>query len=105
MLDGLERFGKAVSLADVSAMQLELDVMVTGALSVDCNGSIIGTGSGCFNLARAILVTASLANEETPSIAVVHDCQVLEEEHHCEAYHDRPCDTVITPSRTLTFGK
>jgi len=102
MLDGVERFGKAVSLSNVMAMQRKVDVMVTGATGVDCFGWLIGTGSGCFDLASGILYTASLISDQTPSVAIVHDCQVSEEDYLPLAIGDVHCGTIITPSRTLT---
>jgi len=105
MLDGLERIGRAISIADILAMQRKIDIMVTGAISVDRNGWLTSTGSGCYDLAFGILSGANLASDQTPSVAVVHDCQVSEEECLCKEKHDVPCVTVMTPSRTLTFPK
>lgn len=78
-LDGLEHFGRPVTLAEIAARGA-FDFMVTGASAVSLNGVRFGKGHGFFDLEWGIFTDLGVAGEETPVVAVVHDVQVVEEQ-------------------------
>ena len=57
-----------------------------------------------FDLEFAILFSLGLVKVETPCVAIVHDCQVLDENFIPEDF-DTGCDLIITPSRMIEVGK
>ena len=71
-LDGLEHFGRAVTLAEVAARGA-FDFMVTGASAVSLNGVRFGKGHGFFDLEWGMFTDLGVADERTPVVAVVHD--------------------------------
>ena len=77
-LDGLEHFGRAVTLAEI-ATRGPFDFMVTGASAVSLNGVRFGKGHGFFDLEWGMFTDLGVADERTPVVAVVHDLQVVED--------------------------
>lgn len=51
-----------------------------------------------------MLFSLGLVKLETPCVAIVHDCQILDEILIPEEF-DTVCDLIITPSRTIEVGK
>jgi 5-formyltetrahydrofolate cyclo-ligase len=77
-LDGLEHFGRPVSLAQVADLG-RFDFMATGASAVARNGVRFGKGHGFFDMEWGMFTDIGIVDEQTPVIAVVHDVQVVEE--------------------------
>jgi len=75
-LDGLEHFGKNVSLKEIKDLG-KIDLMLTGASAVSKNGVRFGKGHGFFDLEWGMFADIKIVNEKTPIIAVVHDLQVV----------------------------
>jgi len=98
-LDGAERFGKYVSLADIMKLG-KIDFLVTGASVVDVNGVRYGKGHGYFDLEWAMLREIGVVDDNTPIIAVVHDCQVIDENIEASSY-DTIVDYIITPTKII----
>ncbi|KAK7968644.1 hypothetical protein PG996_002930 [Apiospora saccharicola] len=99
-LDGLEKVGRPVSLAEITELDLRISFMVTGTGAINHGGVRFGKGHGFFDLEWAMLYTLEVVSQNTMTAAVVHDCQVLDEELHPETY-DTVCNLIITPSRVL----
>ena len=63
-------------------------------------GIRFGKGHGFFDLEWAMLHTIGAVTLETVTAAIVHDCQVLNEELHPEEF-DTVCDIVTTPTKII----
>ena len=100
-LDGLEQFGQPWAVAAV-APAARPGLLVTGASVINTDGVRLSTEPSYFDLEWLILVALQVIAPDTPIVAVVHDCQVV----------DWPCapqpfstiaDTIVTPTRVLTI--
>ena len=105
LLDGMELYGRHISLSDLDTLlyQLEMKIplMVTGTGAISSrNGLRFGKGHGFFDLEWGMLYFLSLVNEDTKTVAVVHECQVLDEELVGEEW-DTGCDFVVTEKRVI----
>ncbi|KAL1643524.1 hypothetical protein SLS58_004884 [Diplodia intermedia] len=108
-LDGAEKVGRAVGLAEVRGWAREgrgVDVLVTGTGAVmGETGVRFGKGHGFFDLEWAMLFSVGAVAESTPAVAVVHDCQVVGGEDGLGELRpdvfDTVCDVVVTPTRVL----
>jgi 5-formyltetrahydrofolate cyclo-ligase len=100
MLDGMERLGRAVSLAEIEAELPSVDYMVTGTGAINHDGVRFGKGHGFFDAEWGMLYTLGLINKNTPAAAVVHDCQMLDETLYPDTF-DTVADVVFTPTRTI----
>jgi len=98
-LDGADIYGKPVTLLQLKNMG-KVDLLVTGASAVNMKGVRYGKGHGYFDLEWAMLREIGVVGEETPIIAVIHDCQLVEESIEASPY-DTIVDYIITPSRTI----
>ena len=101
-LDGMEHFGRPVTLAEIAARG-RFDFMVTGASAVSVDGVRFGKGHGFFDLEWGMFTDLGLVDEATPVVAVVHDVQVVEEKL-TPSETDILVDTIATPERLLTVG-
>jgi 5-formyltetrahydrofolate cyclo-ligase len=99
-LDGMERSGRALSLAEVRALG-RVDLVVSGAVAVTRRGLHFGGGDGFFDLEWGLLRHCGLVTSTTPVVVLAHDCQVLDVDIAPGA-HDAVVDAVITPTETLT---
>ena len=99
-LDGLETMGEPATLETLRLWELKIDLMVTGTGAINMDGVRFGKGHGFFDLEWAMLFTAGLISQETQTMAIVHDCQVLGEQLSPEEF-DTACDFVVTPTRVL----
>lgn len=99
-LDGMEKMGKPVSLREIVKLNLDIGLMVTGTGAINTKGIRFGKGHGYFDLEWAMLFSMGVVGPHTTTAAVVHDCQVLEEELIPEEY-DTVCDLVVTPTRVI----
>jgi 5-formyltetrahydrofolate cyclo-ligase len=98
-LDGMERVGQSVSLKDIATMP-EIDYMVTGTGAINHEGVRFGKGHGFFDAEWGMLYQLGRISAATPSAAVVHDCQVLDETLTPDVY-DTVADVIFTPTRTI----
>ena len=98
-LDGLEHFGKPISLAEVAARG-RFDFMVTGASAVSLDGVRFGKGHGFFDLEWGMFTAVGIVDEATPVAAVVHDVQVVEDKLD-PSPTDILVDLIATPSRLI----
>jgi 5-formyltetrahydrofolate cyclo-ligase len=94
-LDGMEHFGKPVSLAEIKAMGA-FDLMVTGASAVSTNGVRFGKGHGFFDLEWGMFTDIGVAEPDTTVIALVHDCQLIKTDLE-RSETDIIVDLVATP--------
>lgn len=99
-LDGMEKMGRPVSLRRMVELGLDVRVMVTGTGAINTRGVRFGKGHGFFDLEWALLSAVGIVGPDTTTAAVVHDCQVLDEELVADEY-DTVCDLVATPSRLI----
>jgi 5-formyltetrahydrofolate cyclo-ligase len=98
-LDAMEKVGRYVSLADMKE-RYKFDLLVTGASAVSPSGVRFGKGHGFFDLEWAMFYQIGVADASTPVVAVVHDCQVLEDNLTPSSY-DTICDMIVTPTRVI----
>jgi 5-formyltetrahydrofolate cyclo-ligase len=99
-LDGMERFGEHVSLAEIQRLG-RLDFLITGGSVINREGIRFGKGHGFFDLEWAMMFEIGAADEATPVVAFVHDCQVADVRLEPSPF-DTVCDLIITP--TLVIG-
>lgn len=96
-LDGTDKIGTPLSLADIVDLQLQVGLMVTGTGAINKQGIRFGKGHGYFDLEWAMLLSVGVVDAHTVTAAVVHDCQILTEDLVPEPY-DTVCDLVVTPT-------
>lgn len=96
-LDGMEHFGKPISLEEIAAHG-RIDFLVTGASAVSVDGVRFGKGHGFFDLEWGMFTDLGLVDETTPVVATVHDCQVVQEKLH-PSPTDILVDYIATPSQ------
>lgn len=77
-LDGLEHFGRPITLAEIAARG-RFDVLVTGASAVSLEGVRFGKGHGFFDLEWGMFTDIGIVDEASPVVAIVHDVQVVED--------------------------
>ena len=99
LLDSLEDVGRHISLAELR-QRYQIDLMVTGASAVSLDGVRFGKGHGFFDLEWAMLYQIGAVNQDTPVVAFVHDCQVVDAQLTLTEF-DTVCDYIVTPTRVL----
>lgn len=99
-LDGMERVGQPVTLAEIAEMP-PVEYMVTGTGAINHQGVRFGKGHGFFDAEWGMLHRLGRISAATPAAAVVHDCQVLDEPLVPDVY-DTAADVIFTPTRTIT---
>ena len=100
LLDGMERLGARVTLAEIQRGIGRIDLMVTGTGAINLRGLRFGKGHGFFDLEWAMLWEIGVVGEGTQTVAVVHEFQVLDEELRGEEW-DTGCDFVVTNERVI----
>lgn len=99
-LDGMERHGTPMTLAQIRAQLPSVDYMVTGTGAINEAGVRFGKGHGFFDAEWGMLYRIGKISTATPTAAVVHDCQVLTEALYPEVF-DTVADAIFTPTRTI----
>ena len=100
-LDGMEDAGAIhVSLTQMLQLNLNIDLMITGTGAINLSGIRFGKGHGFFDLEWGILFSLNIVKSDTPCIAVVHDCQVVNAVLEPEIF-DTVCDVIVTPTRVI----
>ncbi len=102
-LDGLEHFGKPVSLAEI-ARRGRFDLMATGASAVSTEGVRFGKGHGYFDLEWGMFSDIGVVDERTPVVALVHDAQVVEDKLF-PSPTDLLVDQIATPTRLISVQR
>lgn len=102
-LDGIEHFGRPVSLEEISHIG-RFDFMVTGASAVSIDGIRFGKGHGFFDLEWGMFTDIGLADDATPVIAAVHDVQVVEDKLPLREA-DVVVDLIATPARMIEVAR
>lgn len=95
-LDGMEHFARPITLEEI-ARRGRFDFMATGASAVSVDGVRFGKGHGFFDLEWGMFTDLGLADEATPVVAVVHDCQLVQEKL-TPSETDILVDWIVTPS-------
>jgi 5-formyltetrahydrofolate cyclo-ligase len=95
-LDGLEHFGRPVTLAEVGARG-KFDFLVTGASAVSLEGVRFGKGHGFFDLEWGMFTDIGIVDEASSVVAIVHDVQVVED-RLIPSPTDIIVDYIATPS-------
>ncbi len=103
-LDGMERHGTPMTLAYIRRDLPSLDFMVTGTGAINEAGVRFGKGHGFFDAEWGMLYRIGKISAQTPSAAVVHDCQVLTETLYPEVF-DTVADAIFTPTRTIEVDR
>ena len=98
-LDGIEHFGKPITLEEVAARG-PFDFMVTGASAVSLDGVRFGKGHGFFDLEWGMFTDVGIVDETTPVAALVHDVQVVEDKLF-PSPTDILVDVIATPTRLI----
>ncbi len=98
-LDGMERVAKPVDLEAIRQLP-PVEYMVTGTGAINMEGVRFGKGHGFFDAEWGMLYQLGRVTTDTPTAAVVHDCQVLDEKL-TPAVFDTVADVVFTPTRTI----
>lgn len=100
LLDGVARYWKHQTLAQLKESVGHIDLMVTGASTVTPDGIRFGKGHGYFDLEWAMTYTAGLVDVHTPVIGAGHDCQVVDADVEVQP-HDTAIDYIVTPTRVI----
>lgn len=75
LLDGVSRYWKHQTLAQLKESVGHIDMMVTGASAITPSGIRFGKGHGYFDLEWAMLSSKGIADNSTVIIGAGHDCQ------------------------------
>jgi 5-formyltetrahydrofolate cyclo-ligase len=97
-LDGMERFGRRIDAGTVASVD-RVDVFATGATAVTTDGRHIGSGWRFLALEWFLLEQEGIVDDAVPVVAVVHDCQVIDEP--VQADPDCIVDLIATPTRLI----
>ncbi len=98
LLDGIGRYWKHQTLAQLEEKIDHVDMLVTGASAITPSGIRFGKGHGYFDLEFAMLSTIGIADDDSVIIGVGHDCQVADVPVEVEEY-DTAIDFIVTPTR------
>ena len=94
-LDGAETFSMPIGLDAIRAHGM-LDLVFTGVSAVTEQGVRWGMGYGYFDLEWAIFREIGIAGEDTPVVAVAHDCQRVNLDLK-PSVSDATVDLLVTP--------
>lgn len=100
-LDGVELYGRHISLTEIKAAYgtSKIPLMVTGTGAISSrNGLRFGKGHGFFDLEWGMLFSIGVVDRQTSTVAVCHECQVVDEELLGEEW-DTGCDFVVTSEK------
>jgi 5-formyltetrahydrofolate cyclo-ligase len=97
-LDGMERFGRRIDATTVASVD-RVDVFATGATAVTTDGRHIGSGWRFLALEWFLLEQEGIVDDAVPVVAVVHDCQVIDEP--VQADPDCIVGLIATPTRLI----
>lgn len=98
-LDGLNHFGRPVSLAELR-QRGGFDLIVAGASAVATNGVRFGMGAIYLDVEWGVFAEAGLVSQATTIATIVHDLQVTDDPVPAPPTHV-PVDLIATPTRLL----
>ncbi|MCQ9156420.1 5-formyltetrahydrofolate cyclo-ligase [Acidomonas methanolica] len=98
-LDGMEREAEHYTLDAIRHTIPKVDYLVTGTGAINTKGVRFGKGHGFFDVEWAMMYRIGVIGADSPVAAVVHDCQVLQEDLYPEPF-DTVADTIFTPTTT-----
>ena len=98
-LDGIEYFARSVDLQEIKAIG-QIGLLVTGASIVTLRGVRWGKGHGYFDLEWGVLRELGIVDENSPIIAVGHDCQIIDIEVEISPF-DTIVDRIVTPKKVI----
>lgn len=98
-LDGMERFGRHLTLDDMADLP-PVDAVISGAVAATTRGVHFGSGAGNLDLEWSLLRHLELADDSTPVVVSIHDCQVLDADIR-PGTHDVVADVLLTPTRLI----
>jgi hypothetical protein len=84
----------------VFLLALPVDLLISAGIEAGLMGVRFGKGHGFFDAEWGMLYQLGRVTTATPTAAVVHDCQVLDEKL-TPAVFDTAADVVFTPTRTI----
>lgn len=102
-LDGIEHFGRPVSLSALAELG-PFDFVATGASAVAASGVRFGRGHGYFDLEWRIFSEMGLVGERTPVVTLVHDSQLLDKRLF-PSPGDVLVDWICTPTRCISVER
>lgn len=102
-LDGVERFGRPLSLSEISELGT-IDLLITGVSLVTEKGVRWGKGHGYFDLEWGMFRQVGAVDESTPVIAVGHECQVVAQDLR-PSFVDAIVDMIVTPARVISVER
>ena len=97
-LDGLETFGTRLDLDALAAVG-RIDLILTGATAVTQSGAHVGGGQAYLDLEWGLLAELDLVAASTPTVCIVHDCQLIDAPLNPGRF-GITIDTVVTPQGT-----
>ncbi|MEY4361645.1 MAG: hypothetical protein RL391_951 [Actinomycetota bacterium] len=97
-LDGMEKYGKRLGPGDLRAVGA-IDLVITGATAVTSDGRHIGGGQRYLALEWMMMLQLGIVDSKLPVVAVVHDCQVVDE--MVEAQADCLLSFIATNTRMI----
>ncbi|GME72631.1 unnamed protein product [[Candida] boidinii] len=103
-LEGMEKVAKHVTLQDMIDMKLKVDVLVTGTGAINMKGIRFGKGHGFFDCEWGMLYSIGAVKQDTPTVAFVHDCQLLDQELTPDIF-DTICELIVTPTKIIEVYK
>lgn len=89
-----------ISLAEMQRLNIKIDLMVTGTSAISHSGIRLGKGHGFFDLEWDMLSRLEMVSAETPCVAVVHDCQVIDAVLQPDIF-DTVCDLIVTHTQVI----
>lgn len=97
-LDGMEQIGERFAPSDMAQLT-RVDLVVTGATAAMGDGRVIGRGEPRLAIGWAALEQLGIVDDSVRIIAVLHDCQLVDE--WVPAIPEITVDLVATPTRVL----
>ncbi|KAL1593598.1 hypothetical protein SLS59_009112 [Nothophoma quercina] len=106
-LDGMERLGQKVELAQLRDDGYKIDMCALGGLVFNEQGVVVWEGQALFEVQWALLQDLKMLDTSISVVAVAHDCQVVDEARYGldavkpDKNGEVQCDFVVTNERVL----
>ena len=106
-LDGMERLGKKVELAQLRDDGYKIHMCALGGLVFNNQGVVIWEGQALFEVQWALLQDLKVVDTATPVVSVAHECQIVDEAQYGlgvirpDKNGEVQCDFVVTNERVL----
>jgi 5-formyltetrahydrofolate cyclo-ligase len=96
-ISGAARFGRQVSLAELTPV----DLVVMGSVAAAADGARLGKGGGFADLEYALATAAGLIGPGTVAVTTVHELQLRAAGTIPVTGHDVLVDFIVTPERVI----